>query len=138
MQLRQSSENPYECSQSLPVFVCTTSGLGETRLSISSVARLSDPYALKFRHSMYGNGLETIIEDHFNSDLIAAVNLSRSIDKECFDRVNNMTDFCYTTTFVVHLTDRTICGTVSCSTIFNNGTHDISLEFGNATITTGK
>ena len=134
---RQSTENPYVCSQSLPVFICTTSGRGETSLSISSVA--GDPYILRFRHSTYENG-GTIPEERFDSDLIAAVNLSRSIDKECFDRrrVNNVTDFCYTTTFIVRLTDRTICGTVSCSTIYNNGTSDIPLHFGNTTITTSE
>ena len=51
----------------------------------------------------------------------------------------NMTDlFCYTTTFIVRLTDRTICSTVDCSTVFHNGTHDILEQFGSDTITTSK
>ena len=137
IQIRQSSENPYDCSQSHPIFVCTTSGLGETRISLSSV----DGEPLRFRHSKYRNGSTSVaaVEGAYH-ELVAAVNLTRSTDRECFDRLNNIiTDsFCYTTTFIVHLTDRTICSTVDCSTVFHNGTHEIPEQFGSDTITIGK
>lgn len=134
-QLRRSSENPYDCSQSLPVFVCTTSGLGDTVLSLSSV----DGEPLRYRHSRYSNDVTTVpvTESHYR-ELIPAVNLSKSTDKECFDRVNMTDSICYTITFIVHLTDRTICSTVYCSTVFNNGIRDIEEQFGSAIVTTSK
>ena len=134
--MRQSSENPYDCSQSHPVFVCTTSGLGETRISLSSV----DGEPLVFRHGIYPNGSTLVddVEDIKYHELIAAVNLTRSTDRQCFDRVNMTYSFCYTTIFIVRLTDRTICSTVDCSTIFHNGTHYIPQQFGNETVTTSK
>ena len=82
IQLRQSSKNPYDCSQSHPFFVCTTSGLGETRISLSSV----DGEPLKFRHSQYQNGSTKVVTSKgVYRELIAAVNLTRSTDRECFD-----------------------------------------------------
>ena len=130
--MRQSSENPYDCSQSHPVFVCTTSGLGETRISV-------DGEPLRFRHSQYQNGSTMVVPlKGVHHELIAAVNLTRSTDRDCFDRLNMTDSFCYTTTFIVRLTDRTICSTVDCSTIFHNGIHYITQQFGNATVTTSK
>ena len=136
IQLRRISEDPYDCSQSLLVFVCTTSGLGETRISLSNV----DEEPLTFRHSKYGNGSTKVAAvESIYRDIISAINLTRSRDKDCFDPMNkNGMDFCYTTTVVVHLVDRTICNTINCYTIFNNGTRDISEQFGSATITTSK
>ena len=135
-QLRRSSENLYDCSQSLPVFVCTTTGLGDTVLSLSSI----DGEPLRYRHSRYRNDVTTVpvTESHY-SELILSVNLSKSIDKECTDRVNMTDSVCYSTMFAVRLTHRTICSIVYCSTDFTNGTHDvISVQFGSATITTSK
>ena len=134
--LRQTSENPFECSGSLPVFVCTTSGLGDTTLSLSSVE--GEP--LRFRHSRYTNEVTTIptdLESHYR-EIIPAVNVSKSTDRECFDRVNMTDSVCYTTMFIVHLTDITICSTVICSTVFNDGTRDIEEKFGSEIITTSK
>ena len=133
--LRQNSKNTFACSQSLPVFVCTTSGLGDTVLSLSSVE--GEP--LRYRHSRYRNDVTTVpvMESHYR-ELIPTVNLSKSTDKECLDRVNMTDSVCYTTTFVVRLTGKTVCSTINCYTIFNDGTRDISEQFGSATITTSK
>lgn len=99
-----------ECSDSALMYTCVTTGRGATELTLSG-----DPMPLlEFLHSRYENGAD-VNETLLDGDVIAG-NLSRSADKNCFDTLDNVTDYCYITRIVVRLTERTRCRTITCQT----------------------
>lgn len=121
------------CLRSDLTFRCTTTGRGDTKLMFEGIS-VSVP-AFRFRHALYN--LDTPNQENNDNRLdgdLRAGNLSRRSDRDnCFNSQHNTSD-CYTTSLVVRLTDRTMCGVIICSTIFNNGTEDIPSTFGNTTI----
>ena len=128
MQLTGSGD---ECSDSVLFFSCITTGRGATELTLDS----SDTPLFEFPHGQYEDGAD-VIETRLSGDITAG-NLSRSTDLECFDTLNNVMDYCYTTKIVVLLTERTRCRTIRCRTRVRT-TMDELMEFGNSSLTRSK
>lgn len=119
------------CSDTVLMYICVTTGRGATELTLDS----SDVLLFEFPHGQYGNGA-SVSETRLAGNIIAG-NLSRSADMDCFDTLNNVTDYCYTTRIVVHLTERTRCRTITCQTRVRV-TVDKVINFGNSNLTRSK
>ena len=115
------------CSDSVLMYTCVTTGRGATELTL-----FDDPNNMQlfeFLHSQYVNGA-SVNESRLGGDIIAG-NLSRSANRDCFDTVENVMDYCYTMRITVRLTERTICRMITCQTrVFIN--MDVVTVFGNA------
>ena len=125
------------CSESELIFRCTTTGRGDTELRFGDTQVPISEF--RFRHSRYRT--ETPNQDENETRLdgkVMAGDLLRSASEGCFDMLRNTTDFCYTTSLVIRITDRIRCGTIVCSNIFNNGTDEVTTLFGSAVIARSK
>ena len=128
MQLPGSGD---ECSDSVLMYTCVTTGRGATELTLDS----SDTPLVVFLHSQYANGA-TVNESRLNGDVVARI-LSRSADRDCFDILDNVTDYCYSMSIIVHLTERTRCKTMTCQTRVRIDMNIVTL-FGNASLIRSK
>ena len=119
--------NENECSESELTFRCTTTGKGTTVLSFEEI---SVPKS-EFRHSRYTSDSpnQNDNKDYFDGE-IRVGNLSLSNSEQCFNSRHNSSD-CYTTSLVVRISNRTMCGIIVCRTIFTSETgQEESEEFG--------
>ena len=120
-----------KCSDLVLMYTCVTTGRGATELTLSG--DLSDTTPFEFLHSQYETGAD-VNETRLDGNVIAG-NLSRSADKDCFDILDGVMDYCYITRIVVRLTERTRCRTITCQTRVRIGDMDVVTEFGNASLT---
>ena len=119
------------CSET---YECTTTGSSEF------VLKLDGQEIFSRSHSVYSEDGAEVNELAFDG-YVTVRNLSKSSAKDCFDVLQNTTDFCFKTTFIVRLAPGTRCRLIECttSTLFRtslpNGTIETkNLTFGNATI----
>ena len=108
-------------------FQCISTGRGSASMTLSPSR---EPFFSE-SHAAYADPFEPL--SLLNGD-IEIQSLSRSTDEECFDELDNITDYCFTLTMLVQYTEQTMCRDIMCMTILRDGSNESITVFGNVTV----